>query len=209
MVKSYTGKKQKPFFFCSFSIECLIIHSGTYTELTNSDIDFAKLLQRIENAEKVDETENNNAQSENGSIYEDDEIPYIDDFVPNGSPYRALKRRSSSISKSSCASQDFEQTQMDAEEQAEGNVPWRAFSQYFLAGTSYCGLFVILFVMVLSLCVTSATDYFVNYWTHQEYKRMHGEQVPLTQMEYLYIYGLLIIGLIFVRYFIFVVEVVP
>lgn len=181
-----------------------ITHSGTYLELTNSDLDFAKLLQKLEEEENEDEAAKDSMLSEDGSIYEDDDIPYIDGFVPNGSPYRALKRRTDSVSKSSCASQEFEQDQVDAEEQAEGSVPWRAFTKYFLAGTNWCGIFVIIFVMLFSLCVTSGTDYFVNYWTFQEYKRLHGEHVPFTQFQYLGVYAVLIIGLIFVRYLIFV-----
>lgn len=175
-----------------------ITHSGTYAELSNSDLDFAKLLQKLEEEEKSDDALDESASLGEGSIYEDDDIPYIDGYVQNGSPYRALKKRTDSMSKSSCGSQEFDNDQIEAEEQAVGNVPWRVFSQYFLAGTNWCGLLMILMVMIFSLCVTSGTDYFVNYWTLQEYKRLNGEQVPLTQMQYLAIYGLLIIGLIFV-----------
>lgn len=177
-----------------------ITHSGTYTELTNSDVDFAKLLQRIDDEEKKEETANESLSADDGSIYEDDDIPYIDGYVPNGSPYRALKRRTESVStsKSSFASQEFEDDQIEAEEQAQGSVAWIAFSKYFLAGTSCCGLLWLVFVMIFSLCVTSGTDYYVNYWTFQEYKRVHGEQVPLTQLEYLSIYGAFIVALIFV-----------
>lgn len=178
-----------------------ITHSGTYAELQNSDLDFAKLLQNPEDEEKNASSRNSIVLSEDSNLYEDDdEIPYIDDYVSNGSPYRALKRRSESSIKSSFASQELEQEYIDEEEQAEGSVPLSAFSKYFLAGTNCCGLLTISFVMLLSLCVTSGCDYFVNYWTFQEFKREHGEQVPLTQLQYLSIYGALIVGLIFVRY---------
>lgn len=180
-----------------------ITHSGTYAELQNSDLDFAKLLHDEKNEEESKEI----ILSEDGSFYEDDEIPYIDDYVSNGSPYRALKRRSESISKSSCASQEFEHDDsIFEEEQAEGSVPWHAFSKYFLAGTNCCGLFIMVFVMLFSLCVTSGCDYFVNYWTYQEFKRVHGEEVPLTQLQYLTIYGVLIIGLIFVSFFLTLIS---
>lgn len=181
-----------------------ITHSGTYAELSNSDLDFAKLLQKIEEEEKLEESLNESLLSESGSIYEEDDIPYIDDAVSNGSPYRQLKRRADSVSKSSIrSSQEFDHTQMDAEEQAEGSVPWNTFSKYFFAGTNCCGILVLVFVMLFSLCVTCATDYFVNYWTYQEYRRSNGEQVPLTELQYLAIYGVLIIGLIFVRFICF------
>lgn len=179
-----------------------ITHRGTYAELSNSDLDFAKLLQKLEEEENNEQI--TNEQTDIESIYEDDEIPYIDGYVPsaNGSPYRALKRRTDSVSKSSIGSQELDHDHIEAEEQAEGSVPWRAFSKYFLAGTNCCGLLMLFTVMILSLCVTSGTDYFVNYWTLQEYKRSNGEQVPLTEMQYLAIYGMLIIALIFVRSFI-------
>lgn len=177
-----------------------ITHSGTYTELSNSDLDFAKLLQKIENEENNGESSKEISLSESGSLYEDEDIPYIDDYEGNGSPYRALKRRNESISKSSFASQELEQDQVDEEEQAEGSVPWSAFTKYFLAGTSRCGILMIFLVMIISLCVTSGCDYFVNYWTYQEFKRVHGEEVPLTQLQYLSIYGVLIVGLIFVSH---------
>lgn len=181
-----------------------ITHSGTYIELTNSDLDFAKLLQKVEEEDKHEAPLNESFSTDDGSIYEDDDIPYIDGYVPVGSPYRALKRRSDSvsISKSSFASQEFEDNQIEAEEQAQGSVPWKAFSKYFLAGTSGCGLLLLAFVMISSLCVTSGIDYYMTYWTFQEYRRKNGEEVPLSQMQYLAIHGALTVGLIFVSYII-------
>lgn len=174
-----------------------ITHRGTYAELSNSDIDFAKLMQKLEEEDENKENEVDELLSDDGHVYEDDDIPYIDG-VSNGSPYKALKKRNDSVSKSSMASQEFEQTQIEEEEQAEGSVPWKAFSHYFLAGTSWCGIIFMVLVMLLSQCVTSGTDYFINYWTYQEFKRENGEEIPFTKFEYLYIYGGLIVGVIFV-----------
>lgn len=174
-----------------------ITHRGTYAELSNSDLDFAKLLQKLEEEEKNEDELNTDIFTENGSIYEDDDIPYIDGA--NGSPYKALSKRSDSISKSSTTqSQEFDTQEIEAEEQVEGTMPLRAFSKYFFAGTNLCGLLIMILVTISSQCVTSGTDYFVNYWTLQEFKRVNGEDVSLTQYQYLFIYGALILGVIVV-----------
>lgn len=112
-----------------------ITHRGTYAELSNSDLDFAKLLHRDEedNEEKPHEIIDD-MLTDDGKVYEDDDIPYIDG-APNGSPYRALKQRTNSTaSRSTCASQEYEDQQVESEEQAEGSVPWAAFIRFFLSG---------------------------------------------------------------------------
>lgn len=178
-----------------------ITHRGTYTELSNSDLDFAKLLQKIETNEKTDIDD---ALLDNTSAtYEDDEIPYIDGA--NGTPYKALTKRNSdasnrstSVTKSSMSSQDDVNEELEAEEQVDGNIPWRAIWKYFSAGTSGLGVAVMIFIALLSQFITNSTDYFVNYWTHKEFMRGNGEEVPLTQYEYLTIYGVFIVAVIVV-----------
>lgn len=89
-----------------------ITHFGTYTELSNSDFDFAKILQRIEteheeetNDESKIESLNETGSSSEMTIYgDDDDIPYIDGYAANGSPYRALKRQRSGDSGSKVSS---------------------------------------------------------------------------------------------------------
>lgn len=66
-----------------------IIRQGTYDELANSDLDFAKLLQRPEKT-------NDSEKEEEGISYEEDDIAYIDG--ENG--YKALRQRSVSVTKS-------------------------------------------------------------------------------------------------------------
>lgn len=107
-----------------------ITHFGTYTELSNSDLDFAKLLQRIEteheedpNDESKNETLNDTRSSGEISIYEDDDdIPYIDGYTPNGSPYKALKRQRSRDSGGSKASSYASSQECVADEQIEAEV---------------------------------------------------------------------------------------
>lgn len=61
-------------------------------------------------------------------------------------------------------------------------------------------------MLLFSQVVTSGSDYFVNYWTQQEDRRVHNLPTPLTQFEYLYVYGALIAGVVtvcFLRGFMF------
>lgn len=51
-------------------------------------------------------------------------------------------------------------------------------------------------MLLFSQLVTSSSDYFVNYWTQQEDRRLHGVATVLTQYQCLYIYGGLILGVI-------------
>lgn len=105
-----------------------VTHFGTYTELSNSDLDFAKLLQRIETEheeeltdESKDESLNDTRSSGEITIYEDDDdIPYIDGYInPNGSPYRPLNRQrsrdSGSKASSYASSQECVADQIEAE----------------------------------------------------------------------------------------------
>lgn len=173
-----------------------VTHQGTYAELSNSDLDFAKLLQKIDEKEDTIELE------DDGDTYEDDDIPYMDGVSSNGSGYRAMKSRSGSMSKSiDSTSQDLDDAEVEAEEQADDGLPVRAFKKYFTAGANCCALLFLLSVMIFSQCVTSGCDYFVNYWTQQEFRRANGEPVALTKHDYLYIYAALVLGVIFVSYF--------
>lgn len=69
-----------------------ITRQGTYDELANSDLDFAKLLQR---SSENDENEVNNDES---SQYDDDVMTHSDEESNSG--YRALRQRSTSLDKS-------------------------------------------------------------------------------------------------------------
>lgn len=96
------------------------------------------------------------------------------------------------------SSSELDGPEIEAEEQAASGVPVRAVKKYFSAGASCCSLFFVVFVLLLSQVVTSGSDYFVNYWTQQEFKRSHGQQVSYTKEEYLGMYTVLILGVVFV-----------
>lgn len=172
-----------------------VTHQGTYAELSNTDLDFAKLLQKIEEEEEKLEL------NDNGELYEEDDIPYMDGVSSNGSGYRAMKSRTDSISKSiGGSSLDLKDDEIEAEEQSDSKLPLRAIKQYFLAGANWWALLCLVLVMIVSQCVTSGSDYYVNFWTQQEYRRIHGEPVALTERHYLYIYAAIILAVIFVSF---------
>lgn len=64
-----------------------IVRQGTYTELANSNLDFAKLLQ------KPADKDTQSLKTEDGLSYDEDDIPYIDGV----SEYQPLRTRTSSL----------------------------------------------------------------------------------------------------------------
>lgn len=71
-----------------------ITRQGTYNELANSDLDFAKLLQKPE--EQEDDVYEEEIE---GDTYEEEDIPYIDGVI-SANGYKPLRRKSSSTHKS-------------------------------------------------------------------------------------------------------------
>jgi len=72
-----------------------ILRQGTYQELVNSDLDFAKLLER---PKEEDEAENSRQQSSTLSAYsvesDDEDIPFIDGEKDG---YQQLRKQSNSV----------------------------------------------------------------------------------------------------------------
>lgn len=87
---------------------------------------------------------------------------------------------------------------MDFEEQNASGLPLRACRKYFLAGANCFSLLLVVFVLIFSQVITSGSDYFINYWTQQEYNRAHGIAVPYSSYDYLYMYTGLIITVVIV-----------
>lgn len=65
-----------------------IVRQGTYAELANSNLDFAKLLEK-----PAAEKDAQSLKTEDGVTYEEDDIPYIDGV----SGYQPLRLRTSSM----------------------------------------------------------------------------------------------------------------
>ncbi|XP_049304937.1 ATP-binding cassette sub-family C member 4 isoform X3 [Bactrocera dorsalis] len=179
-----------------------ISRQGTYEELSKSDLDFAKLLERIKEEDEAVESENESILSHE-TTYEDEETPYIDGVRDGYQPLRrtsctsadgSLTRKSASLALSS--EQDLSDDSGLAEDQAKGVVSGRVWWEYFRAGSSVCGLVFMTCVMLLSQVVCSGSDYFVNIWTQQEYLRSLSKPTTFTTFECLYIYGALIVAVV-------------
>ena len=134
---------------------------------------------------------------------EEDDIPYIDGA--NGysklqmSDVRNGQKSVDSISLHSSIANVSEigGRQVD-EEQAEGGIAWLVWKSYFTAGNNICFLIFTVLVLILSQVVTSGSDYFVTFWTHQEYLRLIKEATLFSTIDGLWLYGILIIGVIIV-----------
>ncbi|XP_066138463.1 ATP-binding cassette sub-family C member 4-like isoform X2 [Euwallacea fornicatus] len=126
-------------------IECV----GTFDELSNSSLDFTKLLAT------ADETEEDKEEEKQEADHSAIDVARI-----------SLKRRTSIISK---AESLFEQTVRDEEHDEdmnyEGSTP---FKDYFNAVGNWCFFTFVLFLFAMSMAACTGTDYWVAYWTKQE-----------------------------------------
>ncbi|EDW66850.1 ATP-binding cassette sub-family C member 4 [Drosophila virilis] len=178
-----------------------ILRQGTYTDLINSELDFAKLLERPKEADKSNgslQASSITTLSGHEDIEEDDDIPYIDG-VRDG--YHPLRKQSNSTHGSKSLS-NSDQTGIDqdddelAEAQASGSISPRVWYEYFHAGSTFLSFSFMVCIMLLSQVVCSSSDYFANIWTQQEHQRSQGEPTNFTTYECMYIYGALIIGVV-------------
>lgn len=165
-----------------------VLMQGTFTDLAKSNLDLGKLVQPSEPDEEVPVEE---------SDEEEDDFPYIDGVSRNG--YLALGSTTSlSRTKSMSKSMSLRNVGgITAEQQAEGGVSFYVWSSYFRAGASICLLLILIVVLLGSQAITSGSDYFVNFWTQQEYLRYHNETTLFSTYDCLYMYTGLIVGVIF------------
>uniref|UniRef100_A0A182PE47 Uncharacterized protein n=1 Tax=Anopheles epiroticus TaxID=199890 RepID=A0A182PE47_9DIPT len=170
-----------------------IVTQGTYTELANGKVDFGKLLQSG--------TTDKGASEDNvlSADIPEDEIPFIDGVTLDG--YKLLKGSTVSlrgVTPSSCASSVAENLgRQVAEDQAEGSISWRIWATYFLSGGNIVMLLFTFLTLLLSQAIVSGSDYFVTYWTRQEELRLVNERAVTTStVDFLYTYGVIIIGVV-------------
>ncbi|XP_041788758.1 ATP-binding cassette subfamily C member 4 [Anopheles merus] len=170
-----------------------IVTQGTYTELANGKVDFGKLL-------KSGEPEKGGADvSVLAADIPEDEIPFIDGVTLDG--YKLLKGSTVSlrgVTPSSCASSVADNLgRQVAEDQAEGTISWRIWATYFLSGGNVLMLLFTFLMLLFSQAIVSGSDYFVTYWTRQEELRLVNERaVTTTTVDFLYTYGVIIIGVV-------------
>ncbi|XP_068157078.1 ATP-binding cassette sub-family C member 4 [Drosophila tropicalis] len=184
-----------------------ILRQGTYQELINSDLDFARLLERPKEEKELESSE---LQESTHTLHDDeadddDDIPYIDGVRDGYQPLR--KKSNSTYGSKSLSSSDRDDTNaLDdddelAEAQASGSISFRVWYEYFHAGSTLLGFSFMVFVMVLSQVVCSSSDYFSNFWTQQEDQRSQGKTTSFTTFECMYIYGGLIIAVVIMTTF--------
>ncbi|XP_058822715.1 ATP-binding cassette sub-family C member 4-like [Topomyia yanbarensis] len=173
-----------------------ILMQGTYQELSQSNLDFGKLLGS--NEEKVDTVD----EEETEDLLADEEIPFIDGAKSDS--YQLMKSSVSipGLTSISCAASISEHLgRTAAEDQAEGSLPLKVWTTYFLAGGN---VFLVLFTfitLVFTQVVVSGSDYFVTYWTRQEERRLQDIPVNHSTSDYLATYGIFIIAVIFFTIF--------
>lgn len=167
-----------------------ILMQGTYQELSNSDLDFTKLMGSSE--ENTDSIEDEEVEE-----LADEEIPFIDGV--KGESHKLLKSSTSvgargSMSCASSVAEDLGRTVN--EDQAEGTLALRVWTTYFLAGGNVCLLLFTAFMLIFSQVVVSGSDYFVTYWTRQEERRIRDLPVDYSTEDLLISYGIIIIGVV-------------
>lgn len=167
-----------------------IMYQGTYKNIANSKLDLAKLVEQPPDEEKpLNEMDNLPPRDEEDG----EDIPFIDGYVGPRSP--SISNRSTTTEISDV--QDHDDVQENEEAKAEGNISLRVWMKYFRAGGSVFFLVFLTTILVLSQVITSGSDYFVNYWTQQEFLRSIGSTATLTTESCLYIYGIFIVAVIF------------
>uniref|UniRef100_A0A2M4AEM2 Putative abc transporter c family member n=1 Tax=Anopheles triannulatus TaxID=58253 RepID=A0A2M4AEM2_9DIPT len=173
-----------------------LVTQGTYTELANGKVDFGKLLNcGVKGAKEHGSTEEDMLASD----IPEDEIPFIDGVTLDG--YKLLKGSTVSlrgVTPSSCASSIAENLgRQVAEDQAEGTISWRIWATYFLSGGNILMLMFTFIMLLVSQAIVSGSDYFVTYWTRQEEKRLvNPDEVYTSTVDFLYTYGVIIIGVV-------------
>ncbi|XP_060647521.1 ATP-binding cassette sub-family C member 4 [Drosophila nasuta] len=177
-----------------------ILRQGKYEDLINSELDFAKLLERPKETETsaIGNSSSNTTLSLQDESEDDDDIPYID-----GAPYsyQPIRKHSNStqgtksVNSTDQADADEDDEEL-AEAQASGGVSGRVWFEYFKAGSTLLSFSFMVLVMLLSQVVCSSSDYFSNIWTQQEDLRSRGEATSFTTYECMYIYGGLIIAVV-------------
>lgn len=174
-----------------------ITHHGTFAELTESDVDFAKLLERTNENGRKENEENDNILGGNEHVYENYENTLHTGRKLNGKTYIELKQSTKSISSiASIASQELNCTQTEKEEeQMEGSL-WKNIVHFFTVASGPCEIFLLLLIVLFSGIIAKVTDNYVKYIITKESMRETNSEGLLTQMEYLFIYAAIIFTLI-------------
>ncbi|XP_065162919.1 probable multidrug resistance-associated protein lethal(2)03659 isoform X2 [Atheta coriaria] len=130
-----------------------VMAQGTFDELQNSGLDFAKLLQK---------------ESENSENAED-------------TPTKKMVTRNDSIQ--SIASETQKEPEEVQEQQNTGTVGGYVFRQYFKNGGGYCFVFIVFLLFFLAQIAGSGGDYFITYWVNLEQIRYDSSNGTLDSLN--------------------------
>nr|XP_023021441.1 probable multidrug resistance-associated protein lethal(2)03659 [Leptinotarsa decemlineata] len=134
---------------------------GTFEELSNSQLDFTKLLIAADESIRNDKTD------------PDEEI---EDLVANATNFRkeSILSVTSSIYSNNM---DITYTAPTNEEETTSDPNASPFFQYLKATNSLCLVFTLIFFLFLAQAASTVTDYFVAFWTEQENVRYSNNSI--------------------------------
>ncbi|XP_043261450.1 uncharacterized protein LOC122402590 [Colletes gigas] len=154
---------------------------GSYDELSNSNSDFADLIDLIKMTTE--------ARKQSEIIDSSNDQLFADRRLSRKSCRGRLSIRSNA---SSMASYNYEDSTSlrDGEEEtiATGSLS-KLYTEYFHHGGSYFALFALVLVFIVSQAATSGNDYWVSYWTNLEVVRRsvtNGSQTLIYQNSYMF-----------------------
>ncbi|XP_064554775.1 ATP-binding cassette sub-family C member 4-like isoform X2 [Drosophila montana] len=177
-----------------------IVAQGTFQDIINSDLDFAKLLECPNKPEEL-ESEMQSLPTATPVEVEDQEEDEDVDVVSDSSMPLRKRQRSDKPPKTADQLKVGQRNNGLVETQATGVISSRVWYEYFQAGSSWLSFSFMVFTMLLSQLVCSGSDYFSNVWTQQERLRSQGEPTNLTTYTCMYIYGALILGVVIMTTF--------
>lgn len=119
----------------------LVKAEGSFTELQESGLDFAKLLNS-EDKQPEDENLDSTALARQVS----------------------LNRKSSVISASSTEEKTLDAPQEVEEQKSSGSVGGYVYKAYLAAGSNCCITFCVFLLFIITQLAASAGDYFITYW---------------------------------------------
>lgn len=174
-----------------------ILRQGSYNDVM--DIDLAQYVSPVTSEDDKDTEDDKFIVDE-----EEEDIPFIDDAPGAKKNYVKLKSMETrkSLSRASIVSSAgdisaAEECEARQEEKSETRIPfYKVFWQYFRAGASLSVLIFIVIFLIFSQLVTSGSDYFVTFWTDQEFIRLLGGETVFSTIDGLYIYGFLILAVV-------------
>lgn len=126
-----------------------IAASGTYNELQETGLDFAKLLEEESSEEEMDDAD--------------------------APPLQKMLRQMSIASMSSVDEKKQPEPKEIAEMRSVGSVSSKVYAAYLCAGGNCCVIFLMFLLFVMAQALASGTDYWLTYWTNIEQERWNIE----------------------------------